>query len=200
MSKLLTLVATTVIGLMFLSSGVAAANDISTSNLDQKELMCLARNIYYESKGESEKGKIAVGIVTMNRSQHPEFPNTICGVVKQKTVFERPREIRTVKEIVTGWGPFKKVEQQVLIRTVVDKRVVCQFSWVCAVTRRIKETDEKWQESLSVARNLLAGEYQHYQLHMSDWLYFHNVKVNPRWHNLRREERVGNHVFYVEKR
>jgi spore germination cell wall hydrolase CwlJ-like protein len=200
MSKLLNLVATTVIGLMFLSSSVAAADDISTSNVDQKELMCLARNIYYESKGESEKGKIAVGIVTMNRSQHPEFPNTICGVVKQKTVFERPREIRTVKEIVTGWGPFKKVEQQVLIRTVVDKRVVCQFSWVCAVTRRIKETDETWQESLSVARNLLSGEYQHYQLHMSEWLYFHNTKVNPRWHNLRREERVGNHVFYVEKR
>jgi hypothetical protein len=35
MSKLLNLVATTVIGLMFLSSSVAAADDISTSNVDQ---------------------------------------------------------------------------------------------------------------------------------------------------------------------
>jgi spore germination cell wall hydrolase CwlJ-like protein len=129
MSKLLNLVATTVIGLMFLSSSVAAADDISTSKLDQKELMCLARNIFYESGSESEKGKIAVGMVTLNRTQHPSFPNSVCDVVKQKTVFEKPREIKTIKEVTTGWGIWKKTEQHTEVRTVVDKRVVCQFSW-----------------------------------------------------------------------
>lgn len=200
MSKLLNLVATTVIGLMFLSSGVAAADDISTSKLDQKELMCLARNIFYESGSESEKGKIAVGMVTLNRTQHPAFPGSVCEVVKQKTVFEKPRQIKTIKEVTTGWGIWKKTEQHTEVRTVVDKRVVCQFSWVCAFTKRIKDTDQRWVESLAVARSLLTGEYEHYKHEMGDWLYFHSTYVNPRWHNLKREARVGGHVFYVEKR
>jgi spore germination cell wall hydrolase CwlJ-like protein len=200
MSKLLKTVATTVIGLMFLSSGVAAAYDNGTSKIDQKELMCLARNIYFESRGEPEKGKIAVGMVTLNRTQHPSFPNSICEVVKQKTVFERPREIRTIKEVVTGWGPFQKTEQHVETRTVIDRVAVCQFSWVCAITRRIKESDQRWQESLEVARNLLSGGYDLHHSLMGDWLYFHNNRVNPRWHNLKREAKVGNHIFYVEKR
>ncbi len=200
MSKLLKTVATTVIGLMFLSSGVAAAYDNGTSKIDQKELMCLARNIFYESANEPERGKIAVGIVTLNRMEHPSFPKTICEVVKQKTVLERPRIVRTVQEITTGWGPWKNTEQRVEQKTVIDKIVVCQFSWVCAFTKKIKETDERWQESLAVARNLLVGEYQDHRVHMEDWLYFHNNRVNPRWHNLKKKERVGNHIFYVEKR
>jgi spore germination cell wall hydrolase CwlJ-like protein len=199
MSKLLNLVATTVIGLMFLSSSVAAADDISTSKLDQKELMCLARNIFYESGSESEKGKIAVGMVTLNRTQHPSFPNSVCDVVKQKTVFEKPREIKTIKEVTTGWGIWKKTEQHTEVRTVVDKRVVCQFSWVCAITKRFKDTDQRWVESMSVARSLLAGDYIYYQQEMGNWLYFHSNQVNPKWHNLKRETRVGNHIFYAEK-
>ena len=200
MSKLLNLVATTVIGLMFLSSSVAAADDISNSKLDQKELMCLARNIFYESGNESEKGKIAVGMVTLNRTEHPAFPRTVCEVVKQKTVFEKPRQIKTIREVTTGWGIWKKTEQHTEVRTVVDKRVVCQFSWVCAITKRIKDTDQRWVESLAVARSLLTGEYEHYKQEMGDWLYFHATYVNPRWHNLKREAKVGGHVFYVEKR
>jgi len=200
MSKLLNLVATTVIGLMFLSSSVAAADDISTSKLDQKELMCLARNIFYESGSESEKGKIAVGMVTLNRTEHPAFPRTVCEVVKQKTVFEKPREIKITKEVTTGWGLWKKTEQHTEVTTVVDKRVVCQFSWVCAITKRIKDTDQRWVESLAVARSLLTGEYEHYRQEMGDWLYFHSTYVNPRWHNLKREAKVGGHIFYVEKR
>jgi spore germination cell wall hydrolase CwlJ-like protein len=200
MSKLLNLVATTVIGLMFLSSGVAAADDISTSKLDQKELMCLARNIFYESGSEPVKGKIAVGMVTLNRTEHPAFPRTVCEVVKQKTVFEKPREIKTIREVTTGWGIWKKTEQHTEVRTVVDKRVVCQFSWVCAITKKIKDTDQRWVESLAVARSLLTGEYDHYRTEMGDWLYFHATYVNPKWHNLKREARVGDHIFYVEKR
>ena len=45
---------------------------------------CLAQNMYFESGHESEKGQIAVGMVTMNRVKSGEYPTTICGVVKQK--------------------------------------------------------------------------------------------------------------------
>jgi len=54
----------------------------------KKDVECLAKNIYYEARGESQKGKIAVAQVTLNRVIHPsEFNKTICGVVYQKDQF-----------------------------------------------------------------------------------------------------------------
>jgi len=50
----------------------------------QKQIDCLAANIYHEAKGESNDGKIAVALVTLNRTQDPRFPKDICSVVKQK--------------------------------------------------------------------------------------------------------------------
>jgi spore germination cell wall hydrolase CwlJ-like protein len=52
----------------------------------RKQVDCLAENIYHEAGHESEEGKIAVALVTLNRTQDPRFPKDICGVVKQKTV------------------------------------------------------------------------------------------------------------------
>jgi len=50
------------------------------------EHTCLSRAIYFESKGESDRGKILVAQTTVNRmnSDKRYFPNTICQVVKQK--------------------------------------------------------------------------------------------------------------------
>lgn len=53
-----------------------------------KEVDCLAKNIYYEAGAESTEGKMAVGQVTLNRVEHPEFPKTVCGVVHQKTTYK----------------------------------------------------------------------------------------------------------------
>lgn len=53
----------------------------------EKQLTCLARNIYWESAGESFEGKVAVAQVTMNRAESGQFPDTVCGVVHQKTKF-----------------------------------------------------------------------------------------------------------------
>ena len=49
-----------------------------------KDINCLARNIYYEARGESEQGQLAVAQVTLNRVESPMFPNTICGVVNER--------------------------------------------------------------------------------------------------------------------
>lgn len=50
----------------------------------QKNLSCLALNIYREAGHEPFEGKVAVAQVTMNRTKHPQFPNTVCEVVYQK--------------------------------------------------------------------------------------------------------------------
>lgn len=47
--------------------------------------MCLSKTIHHEARGESDKGKLAVGHVVLNRIKSQRFPDTICGVVKQKT-------------------------------------------------------------------------------------------------------------------
>jgi spore germination cell wall hydrolase CwlJ-like protein len=49
----------------------------------EEEIECLALTIYFEARGEPTVGKIAVGHVVMNRVADPNFPKTICDVVRQ---------------------------------------------------------------------------------------------------------------------
>jgi len=49
-----------------------------------REVECLAENIYYESGSESYEGKLAVAQVTINRVNSGKFSSSICGVVNQK--------------------------------------------------------------------------------------------------------------------
>jgi len=51
---------------------------------DLKNLTCLALNVYFEARGESDAGQYAVAEVTMNRVASPRFPNSVCAVVHQK--------------------------------------------------------------------------------------------------------------------
>ncbi len=45
---------------------------------------CLTEAIYFEARGESLDGQIAVAEVILNRVDSPLYPRTICGVVKQR--------------------------------------------------------------------------------------------------------------------
>lgn len=47
----------------------------------EPQIMCLAKNIYHEARGENLEGKVAVAQVTVNRVNDPHFPKTICDVV-----------------------------------------------------------------------------------------------------------------------
>ena len=51
-----------------------------------KQVDCLAKNIYYEAGSEPYEGKLAVAQVTLNRVNSGKFPSDICSVVYQKTV------------------------------------------------------------------------------------------------------------------
>ena len=46
---------------------------------------CLAEALYFEARGESVKGQFAVAEVILNRVDSVEFPDSICGVIKQGT-------------------------------------------------------------------------------------------------------------------
>ena len=66
------------------------------------ELRCLAMNIYFEARGESRRGQLAVASVTLNRKRSRHYPDSICAVVWQsrqfswtnQSVWHRPRNDR----------------------------------------------------------------------------------------------------------
>lgn len=52
-------------------------------------LMCLALNVYHESRGEPIRGQEAVAMVTLNRADdyYGRWPGDVCGVVFQRSQF-----------------------------------------------------------------------------------------------------------------
>jgi spore germination cell wall hydrolase CwlJ-like protein len=47
-----------------------------------EEVNCMAEAIYYEARGQSQLGQLAVAIVIRNRMKDPRWPSTACEVVK----------------------------------------------------------------------------------------------------------------------
>jgi N-acetylmuramoyl-L-alanine amidase len=56
------------------------ANDVSARSLEV-EHQCLSLALYWEARGESRPGMVAVGWTILNRTQSSDFPGTPCGVV-----------------------------------------------------------------------------------------------------------------------
>jgi spore germination cell wall hydrolase CwlJ-like protein len=55
---------------------------------ENSELECMAKNLYYEARNQSEEGIQKVGFTVMNRvNSGGRWPSTICGVVYQKHQF-----------------------------------------------------------------------------------------------------------------
>lgn len=106
---------------------VVISNQVTATEVENihPQVLCLAKNIYYEAGNESFDGKVAVAQVTLNRVDHDRFPETVCGVVYQKT------------------------------RRTANNKLVCQFSWVCESVGKIRYHSHRWQESLNVARNAI---------------------------------------------
>lgn len=55
--------------------------------LDANDTLLLARNIYYEARGESVEGQAAVAQVVLNRLRSPEFPDSVKDVIFQSSQF-----------------------------------------------------------------------------------------------------------------
>jgi spore germination cell wall hydrolase CwlJ-like protein len=51
------------------------------------EERCLASAVYFEAKGESLAGQLAVARVILARANSGRFPSTLCGVIFQKGQF-----------------------------------------------------------------------------------------------------------------
>jgi len=159
-----------------------------------KELQCLARNIFFEAAGEPEEGKVAVGLVTLNRVQDGRFAQSVCGVVDQKLVKSVPKEIVVEKRTLF------RTERET--QTVWSKLTICQFSWRCMNVKNPKSQDERWIESQQIAHDLLSGEhtYAEFRSKYDGALYFHATYVKPTWARQKQTvAQVGGHRFYRER-
>lgn len=71
----------------------------SQASHDAKEIDCIAKNIYFESRGEGIKGMTAIAHVTKNRVNSGKFPDSYCKVVYQSNQFswvsKRPKVDKT---------------------------------------------------------------------------------------------------------
>ena len=58
-----------------------------TRAMHTQNLTCLARNVYFEARGEPLAGQYAVAEVTMNRRASRFFRRSVCEVVYEKNAF-----------------------------------------------------------------------------------------------------------------
>jgi spore germination cell wall hydrolase CwlJ-like protein len=86
-----------------------------------KQINCLAENIYFEARGESNLGQRAVAWVTLNRVKDPNFPNTICEVVWEDGQFSWTQDgksdaitdqIAWVDALTTAWLVYNTQDRQ----------------------------------------------------------------------------------------
>ena len=144
--------------------------------VDNKQLKCLADNIYYEAGSETTDGKAAVARVVMNRIQHG-FASNPCNVIYQTTLI-------------------KKLDEDTLNEYYIK---LCQFSWVCEKQRRaVNENDPKYKKSKEVAYDVLAKD-AYADVVPKSALFFHNLTVDPFW-PYRQVAKIGNHIFYSKQK
>ncbi len=82
-------------------------------------------------------------------------------------------------------------------KNVVYDRVVCQFSWFCDGSSKIRPIyPAHWKESEEVAKKVLLEGFR--LPSVKNALYFHADYVNPRW-GKPQVAKFGRHIFYAEK-
>lgn len=189
---LLTLIVVSCLSLLFVSATPKQVNaDIPPSGNDkyfeqivpilpelEKQIECLALNIYHEARNESEAGKIAVALVTLNRRASDLFPNSVCGVVYEGRISKWHLE-NSGKKV-----PIKNA---------------CQFSWYCdGKSDKVYEPD-KFEIARDIAYYVIKG-YGRIKDITKGALWYHANYVNPNWaDDYNKTVVIGTHIFYRQK-
>ena len=143
----------------------------------QENIVCLAKNAYFEARNQSVLSQIAVSQVVMNRVQSPDFPNTVCGVVYEAQLSKWYKE---------------KMDKEVPLKHK------CQFSWYCDGKADIITDVQSYKIALAVAHQVLSK----YTMHdVTDGaVFYHAYYVNPRWAKEKIKTVVHeDHIFYRER-
>jgi len=136
----------------------------------QHEARCLAEGIYFEARGESVRGQLAVGRVIMNRVASDAYPNTICGVVYQN---DDKRNRCQFSFACDG-------KEDTITEPTVWEQVEGYTTWL-------------------LANHAKPGEESQLLAMLGDSTHYHADYVNPRWAKyLTLTVRIGRHLFYAD--
>src|SRR4051812_18364942 len=75
--------------LVFILLSVPASGKEPYGPMDDNELDCIARAVYFEAGGEPLSGQIGVAQVIMNRVKDRRFADSPCGVIADGFYFPR---------------------------------------------------------------------------------------------------------------
>ena len=134
------------------------------------EIECLTNNIFFEAAHEPRKGKEAVAFVTLNRVNSGLYPQSICGVVKQKT---------------TGVCQFSWYCQEKENRLSYSKNLT-------------RAQEVLYNEIRDLAIYVYAN-YEKLTDPTKGALFYHADYVRPKWRNVVYSTTIGRHIFYVRK-
>jgi spore germination cell wall hydrolase CwlJ-like protein len=82
-------------------------------------------------------------------------------------------------------------------KNIIAEKVVCQFSWMCDGSSKIKPIyPAHWKESEEVAKKVLLEGFR--LPSMKNALYFHADYVKPQW-GKPQVGKFGRHIFYADK-
>ena len=140
--------------------------------VDEKQLKCLADNIYHEAGSESIHGQAAVARVVLNRVRYG-FANTPCQVVYQANIITRLDEV---------------TQNMVKVK-------LCQFSWVCEKNNN-KINPARYRTAKQIAYDVLAFD-AYKDVVPRTTLFFHNLSIQPNWPH-HKVKQIGNHIFYTK--
>ena len=162
--------------LILFSSNSFGQWSIVAEDIDE-ELICMAKNIYFEAGNQPLAGKLSVAFVTINRVVSSQFPDSVCDVIYQAEY----RNNYMGNEV-----------------PIIDR---CQFSWFCDGKSDTPTDSYTWLQSMEVAREIL--EVNNYQSRMilidntEGALWYHADYVKPNWSNYLQEiVTIENHIFY----
>jgi len=145
------------------------------------DILCLAKNIYFEAGVESTAGKLAVANVTINRTLHANFPNSICGVVHE------------------GIHRYN-----VRIDEYVPVRDRCQFSWYCDGLLDEPREGRTWKSAQNLAKKVLVNHYDKALIDITDGaMYYHAnwMKTYPSWSKKKKiMASIDRHIFYGSRK
>ncbi|MBV9527062.1 cell wall hydrolase [Sphingomonas sp.] len=84
----------------------ALVNKYSTGAPLNDEATCVATAVYFEARGESLEGQMAVADVVMNRASSGRYPASWCAVVKQPAQFSfvRNGQFPTIDTASAAWA------------------------------------------------------------------------------------------------
>ncbi len=148
------------------------------------EAICMALNIYYESRSDNLAGQYAVADVVLNRMQDNRYPNTVCEVIKQGPVKE-------------SWKTKKDPDLPESERMFNPIKHMCQFSWWCDGKSDEPRDETGWAQAQYVAGNIMYNAK--YRGITEGATHYHATYVKPKWRfdrGMNHIGRIGSHIFY----